>query len=64
MTKPLDKKQFKAAIGQEGRGPVSKEDLLDAMKQILLAGKPESQHSENRTPTKAELQQRYRLDRC
>ena len=40
MTKPLDKKQFKAAIGQEGRQPVSKKDLTDALKQVLLADQP------------------------
>ena len=63
MTKPLDKKQFKAAIGQEGRQPASKKDLTDALKQVLLADQPERQHSENRTQAKAELQQKYKLVR-
>ena len=63
MTKLMDKKRFKASFEQEERRSASKEDLTDALKNILLADKPESQHSENRTPTKAELQQRHRLDR-
>ena len=63
MGKALDRRKFKAEFEQEEQRPSSKKDLTDALKQILLADKTESQHSENRTPTNAELQQRHRLDR-
>ena len=43
--------------------PVSQEDFDAAMRQILLAEKPHDQRSEERTPTKAELETRYRLER-
>ena len=33
------------------------------MRQLLLAAKPPDQHREERTPTKAELETRYRLER-
>ena len=56
----LNRKEFQ----KEDRRPVSKEELREAMEQVLLADKPKEQHSENRTPTKAELKQRHRLDRC
>ena len=40
----------------------SEQDFKDALKQILLEPKGEAR-SENREPTKAELQQRFRLER-
>ena len=55
----MDKKAFK----REGRTPVSKKNLTDALKQVLLAERPEGQHSENWTPTRKELQERYKLER-
>ena len=49
---------------KEERRAVSSEDFQDALEKVLLADKPEGQSSENRTPTKAELKQKQRLDRC
>ena len=43
--------------------PVKQEDFDAAMRQILLAEKPPGQRREERTPTKAELEARYRLER-
>ena len=43
--------------------PVSQEDFDDAMREILLAPKPSGQRREDRMPTKAELDARYRLER-
>lgn len=43
--------------------PVKQEEFDDAMRQILLAAKPPGQRRENRMPTKAELDARYRLER-
>ena len=37
--------------------------LDKALKQILLAPTPKGQRSENRAPTKDELEMRYRLER-
>lgn len=53
----------KKAFDLEERESVAAEELFDAMGQELLAEQPEGQHSENRTPTKKELQERYRLQR-
>ena len=44
------------------RRAVSESDFKDALKQILLASKG-TVRSENREPTKAELNERFRLDR-
>lgn len=44
------------------RREVSRQDLLDALRSVLLA--PRGQvRSENREPSKAELETRHRLDR-
>lgn len=43
--------------------PVTPEDFDAAMRQILLAAKPSDQRREDRMPTKAELDARYRLER-
>ncbi len=59
----MSNKRFKREYEKEDRRAVSKKDFMDAMKPVLLAEKPEDQHSENRTPTNEEIQQRYRLDR-
>ena len=59
----MNGKRFKREYEKEDRLEASQKDFMDAMKQILFAEKPEDQHSENRMPTRAELQQRYRLDR-
>lgn len=50
---------------EEGKdlAPLKQEDFDDAMRQILLAAKPSGQRREERMPTKAELEARYRLDR-
>ena len=44
------------------RREVSKRDLLDALKGVLLAPRGKAR-SKNREPTKADLEARYRLDR-
>ena len=50
---------------EEGKdiATVKQSDLDDAMRQILLAAKPSGQRREERMPTKAELDARYRLER-
>ena len=42
--------------------PVTQGDFDAALRQVLLA-KPRGKRGENRQPTKAELETRYRLDR-
>ena len=42
--------------------PVTREDFDAALRQVLLA-KPKGKRGENRQPTKAELETRYRLER-
>ena len=44
------------------RRDVSDKDVKDALKSVLLAPRGKAR-SENREPTKAELEARYRLDR-
>ena len=44
------------------RREVGKRDLLDALKGVLLAPRGKTR-SENREPTKTELEARHRLDR-
>ena len=46
----------------EERRDVSKRDFLDAIKAVLLAPRTKVR-AENREPTKAEIEARYRLDR-
>ena len=42
--------------------PVTRQDFEETMRKVLLA-KPSAKRGENRRPTKAELETRYRLDR-
>ena len=42
--------------------PVTQKDFDATLRQVLLA-KPKAKRGQNRQPTKAELQRRYRLDR-
>jgi hypothetical protein len=59
----MGRNQAKPSFDRKERVPVSKKDLTDALKQVLLADHPEGQHSANRTPTNEELQERYKLER-
>ena len=59
----MGRNQTKSSFDRKEQVPVSKKDLTDALKQVLLADHPEGQHSEDRTPTKKELQERYRMER-
>ena len=45
------------------RDEVSREDLEDALKQVLLAPLESRPRSENREPTREELSRRVRLER-
>ena len=45
------------------RREATKEDLGDALKQVLIGPAKDRPRSENREPTKEELTARYRLDR-
>lgn len=54
----MNRKQF----DKTERRDVSKDDLKDALKDVLLAPRGKVR-SENREPTKAELGARHRLDR-
>ena len=45
------------------RREISKRDLEDALKQVLIAPSENRPRSENREPTKEKLTARYRLDR-
>ena len=45
------------------RDDVTREDLEDALKQVLLASMESRPRSENREPTREELNRRYRLER-
>lgn len=45
------------------RDEVSREDLEDALKQVLLAPMESRPRSENREPTREELNRRVRLER-
>lgn len=49
-------------IDKVERREVSRKDFEDALKDVLLAPRGKTR-SENREPTKAELERRYRLDR-
>ncbi len=55
----INRKQF----GKTERRPVSKQDFMDALTQILASDEPERPRAENREPTKAERETHYRLDR-
>ena len=54
----MNRKQF----DKEPRRPVTKDEFLEALESILLAPRGDTR-SENREPTKEELERRYRLDR-
>ncbi len=54
----MNRKQFDKTERRE----VSKDDFMDALTQILVSGEPKRPRAENREPTKAELERRYRLD--
>ena len=43
--------------------PIAREDFEAAVKAVLLSDRSEDQHSENREPTKEELNQRFKLKR-
>ncbi len=43
--------------------PVARGDFDEAVKAVLLASLPEGQRSENREPTKMELEQKFKLER-
>ena len=45
------------------RRDVSKADFMDALAQILASDHPNRRKAENREPTKAEPETRWRLDR-
>ena len=45
------------------RDPVTREDLEDALAQVLLAPMEDRPRSENREPTREELNRRVRLER-
>ena len=45
------------------RDDMTREDLEDALKQVLLAPLESRPRSENREPTREELSRRYRLER-
>lgn len=45
------------------RDEVSREDLEDALRQVLLAPMASRPRSENREPAREELNRRYRLER-
>lgn len=52
----------RAGFDETERRPVSKDDLEDALKGVLLAPRGKSR-SENKEPGKDERETRYRLDR-
>ena len=43
--------------------PIDSSKFEDAVKEVLLSDKPESQRSENREPTMEELNQKVKLER-
>ena len=43
--------------------PISLDELEAVVRRVLLAPKPDGQHSENREPTQAEREQRVKLER-
>ena len=43
--------------------PLEREDFEESVKEVLLAPLPEDQHSENREPTKEELNWKFKLKR-
>ena len=55
----IDRKRFEETERRE----VTDEDLKAALAQILASDAPKRPRSENREPTKDELEQRWRLDR-
>ncbi len=55
----MNRKRFE----ETERRDVSEQDVMDALTQILASDAPRRPRSENREPTKAELERRYRLDR-
>ena len=50
-------------MGAVERDDVTREDLEDALKQVLLAPLESRPRSENREPTREELNRRVRLER-
>ena len=57
------KRMNRGEIRAVERDNVSREDLEDALKQVLLAEPDERPRSENRERTRKELGRRYRLER-
>ena len=43
--------------------PLPVKELEDAVKEIMSVSLPDDQHSENREPTQAEREQRFKLER-
>lgn len=43
--------------------PITGPEFEEAVRQVLLSPKPEGQASENREPTRAELDQKFKLTR-
>lgn len=50
-------------IDKVERDPVTRKNFTDALRQILTTDEPKRPRSENRDPTKAELEQRWKLKR-
>lgn len=50
-------------IGDVARDELEKADLMDALKQVLLAEPDDRPKSENREPSREELNARYQLER-
>lgn len=57
------KRMSRGEIRAVERGNASREDLEDALKQVLLAEPDERPKRENREQTRKELDRHYRLER-
>ena len=57
------KRMNRAEIESVERDDVSREDLEDALKQVLTSAVDDRPRSENREPTREELNRRVRLER-
>ena len=51
------------AIDAVERTPVEEKDLKDALRQVLLSESADRPRSENREPTREEVEVRFRLER-
>lgn len=59
----MDGEMNRKEIDKVERREVSRKDFTDALQQMLASKELERPRSENREPTKAELERRYKLDR-